>query len=82
MARAADVGVEMLMTLGMPKALVGSAGAKVSLYGAEKEYTCVSLPGAATTHLRSRQATSWASTLKTNTLGYRTTHSPSFSLFS
>ena len=25
MARAADVGVEMLMTLGMPEALIGSA---------------------------------------------------------
>ena len=55
MARAADVGVETLMTLGMPEALIGSAGAKVSLYGAEKEYTCASLPGAATTHLRRRR---------------------------
>ena len=26
MARAADVGVEILMTLGMPEALIGSAG--------------------------------------------------------
>ncbi len=55
MARAADVGVEMLMTLGMPEALIGSAGAQVSLYGAENVYTFVILPGAATTHLRRRR---------------------------
>ena len=42
MARAADVGVEILMTLGMPEALIGSAGAQVLLYSAEKEVTRVS----------------------------------------
>ena len=55
MARAADVGVEMLMAPGIPEALIGSAGAQVLLYGAEKVYNFVRLPGAATAHLRRRR---------------------------
>ena len=55
LARAADVDVEMLTTLGMSEALVGLVGAWISLYGAEKEYTCVSLPAVATVHLRRRR---------------------------
>ena len=55
MARATDVRVEMLKAVGMPEALIGSAGAQVSLYGAENVYNFVILPGAATAHLPRRR---------------------------
>ena len=42
MARATDVRVEMLKAVGMPEALIGSAGAQVSLYRADNDYTFLS----------------------------------------